>query len=61
MSRGVRRKIDEIIVPVMEGSLTKDCPDRAEGGKLPVHAYLRHSMMVVFPQPLAPTIIVRGL
>lgn len=31
------------------------------GGRSPVVAYLKHSMMVVFPDPFWPTIRVRGL
>ena len=43
------------------GSCTKDCPAALPGGSAPVVANLRHSMMVVLPQPLAPTITVSGL
>jgi len=38
-----------------------DCPDRVCGGSCPVVAMRRHSMMVVFPAPFAPTMSVRGL
>lgn len=31
------------------------------GGNSPVVAYLRHSIMVVFPEPLYPTISVSGV
>ena len=37
------------VAPVIDGSLTKDCPERAEGGKVPVHAYFKHSIIVVLP------------
>lgn len=41
------------------GSCTK-APPLLFGGISPVVAYLRHSMIVVFPAPLCPTMIVRG-
>jgi len=47
-------------MPAIFGSCTKR-PLSPPGGERPVVAYLRHSMMVVFPQPFAPTIMVRGL
>ncbi|CAG8609160.1 869_t:CDS:1, partial [Scutellospora calospora] len=31
------------------------------GGSSPVVAYFKHSIIVVFPDPLGPTIIVRGV
>lgn len=44
------------------GSCTQLCPavDAPPGGSLPVQAYLRHSMMVVLPDPFCPTIMVKG-
>ena len=46
--------------PMPLGSCTKAWPDLFPGGRLPVTEYLRASMIVVFPHPLAPTIMVRG-
>ena len=42
------------------GSWTKFLPRLASGGSSPVRAILMHSMMVVLPEPLLPTIRVRG-
>ena len=47
--------------PAIFGSCTKDWPDEAPGGSEPVMMYLRHSMMVVLPQPFSPTMTVSGL
>ena len=38
-----------------------NAPPREFGGKSPVVAYLRHSMTVVLPTPLAPQIKVKGV
>mmetsp|Transcript_4032 Transcript_4032/g.16467 ORF Transcript_4032/g.16467 Transcript_4032/m.16467 type:complete len:236 (+) Transcript_4032:4292-4999(+) len=42
------------------GSWMKACPARALGGSSPVVAIFKHSITVVFPAPLRPTISVRG-
>jgi hypothetical protein len=47
------------LVPASFGSCTKDCPADAPGGSAPVVAYFRHSMIVVLPQPFAPTMTLR--
>ncbi len=39
----------------------KAAPLPVLGGRRPVVAYLRHSMIVVFPEPLYPTMSVRGV
>ena len=41
------------VCPMDLGSWTKDCPDLLPGGREPVTAYFRDSIMVVFPQPFA--------
>ena len=46
--------------PAMLGSWTKDAPLAAFGGSSPVVTYLRHSMIVVLPEPLVPTMRVSG-
>lgn len=43
-----------LLRPTLFGSWTNDCPLLMPGGKFPVTANLRVSMIVVFPQPLAP-------
>ena len=47
-----------LMVPVSPAYL---CPLFDPGGAVPVVAYFRHSIIVVLPQPFAPTIMVRGL
>ena len=47
-------------LPLTFGSFTKYWPLRVPGGSVPVSMYLRHSMIVVLPQPFEPTIIVSG-
>jgi hypothetical protein len=49
------------VCPEIFGSWMKAWPLLEFGGRSPVVAYLRHSMVVVFPQPLGPMITVRGL
>mmetsp|Transcript_34041 Transcript_34041/g.75023 ORF Transcript_34041/g.75023 Transcript_34041/m.75023 type:complete len:468 (-) Transcript_34041:161-1564(-) len=50
-----------LVESVMEGSFTRLWPlFDPPGGSAPVQANLRLSMMVVFPHPFAPTIIVSG-
>jgi len=44
----------------LRGSCTNACPFLIPGGMDPVTTYLSDSMMVVLPQPFAPTIMVRG-
>ena len=48
------------VAPETLGSCTKALPDELPGGKAPVVPNFKHSMTVVFPQPFAPTIMVRG-
>jgi hypothetical protein len=48
------------VASVIVGSFTKLWPFEHVGGRAPVQAYFKDSMMLVFPQPLAPTIIVNG-
>ena len=48
------------VVQCVAGSLTNACPLRQFGGSEPVHAILRHSMIVVLPLPFLPTISVSG-
>lgn len=49
-----------LVWPMDRGSWTKLWPDLLPGGNEPVTAYLRDSIIVVLPQPLAPTMMVRG-
>lgn len=42
-----------LLWPTALGSWTKDCPDLLPGGRDPVTAYFKDSIIVVFPQPFA--------
>ena len=47
-------------VPSAFGSLTKAWPPRQLGGSSPVVFILRHSMIVVLPEPFLPTMLQMG-
>eukprot|EP00906_Rhabdomonas_costata_P007432 RCo010641 len=46
--------------PAILGSCTKEAPPRVPGGRSPLQAFRRASIMVVFPAPLCPRITVKG-